>query len=163
MELFVVRHAIAQERRTGLADADRALTDKGRDRFARAVDGLGRMQVELDLILHSPWRRAVQTAQLMARLTERPLTPCAELADDPDHRLLAILAAEEMRELRVALVGHQPWLSELTAWLVTGSLDDAEARFRFKKGAVAHLVGDPQPGAMQLQALIPPRWLRSLV
>ena len=57
----------------------------------------------------------------------------------------------------VAVVGHEPWLSELIAWLVVGEPADGDARFRMKKGGVAQLRGTPRPGRMQLRALLPPK------
>jgi phosphohistidine phosphatase len=61
----------------------------------------------------------------------------------------------------VAIVGHQPWLSDVLAWLVGAPRDGAEARFPLRKGAVARLEGAPEPGAMSLTALFQPRDLRA--
>ena len=40
MDLYVIRHAIAEEGREDLPDAERALTRKGRRRFRAVVRGL---------------------------------------------------------------------------------------------------------------------------
>lgn len=80
------------------------------------------------------------------------------LAMPPGERLLEELAKSETG--RAALVGHEPWLSELIALLVVGDRGDGDARFELKKGAVAHLVGSPRPGGMRLVALMPPKLLR---
>ena len=66
MELFLIRHAIAVPGSMLLADADRPLTPKGRKRFSQAVLGLQHLKVRFDRLYHSPWRRAVETAELLA-------------------------------------------------------------------------------------------------
>src|SRR5262245_28298361 len=63
MDLVVVRHAIAEERSAGLPDEERALTPRGRRRMRLAVDGLRRLKLRFDRVLHSPLKRAAQTAE----------------------------------------------------------------------------------------------------
>ncbi|MEE8408192.1 MAG: histidine phosphatase family protein, partial [Myxococcota bacterium] len=62
MDLYLIRHAIAEERRPGLEDPERQLTDEGKLRFERAVAGLQKLGVRFDRLYHSPWIRAAQTA-----------------------------------------------------------------------------------------------------
>lgn len=158
LELFVVRHAIAEERAPSKEDASRALTERGRERFAQGVRGLARLGLSFDRIDHSPWLRAVQTAELLAPRLERAgrTRVSAGLAAAPSRELLDGLGAG-----RVAVVGHEPWLSELVALLVSGDAGHG-AGFEMKKGGVAWLEGEPRPGAMTLRALLPPRALRRL-
>ena len=153
MELLLVRHAIAVPRRPGLPDPLRPLTPQGRQRFRRCVAGLERLGVGLDGLYHSPWQRAVETAVELADLGGEP-TPSPLLAEDPGPALLALAAAHE----RVALVGHEPWMGEALA-LCLG------ARYlpvAFKKGGVAWLRGRPEPGGLELLAMLPPRVLVKL-
>lgn len=156
MDLYVVRHGIAEERRAGLPDAERELTGKGKKRFSRCVEALVHLGVRFDRILTSPWTRAAQTAALMAPLADAEATVETGLTRDPDEALLAALA--ELGDGAFAVVGHEPWLSELTDWLVTGEAHGDE-RFRLKKGGVVHLRGEPTPGGMELRALLPPKVL----
>lgn len=156
LDLFVVRHAIATPRELAALDADRPLTDRGRERFAREVLGMQRLGWRLDRVLHSPWRRAAETAELLERLARDPLESTDLLAQPPTEALLGALG-----EGSVAVVGHEPWLSELVAWLATGA-PALRLSFEMKKGAVAHLEGAPVPGGMLLRALLPPRVLRAL-
>jgi phosphohistidine phosphatase len=157
VELFLIRHAIAVPAAEDRPDAERPLTDEGRKRFARQVRGLERIGVRLDRVLHSPWTRAVETAELLHRLLDGESAVEPGLAREPDAELAALLARGE----RVAAVGHEPWMSELLALLVTGNKTHAE-RFRFKKGQVAWLEGEPKGRGMQLVASLPPRVLRRL-
>jgi phosphohistidine phosphatase len=68
---------------------------------------------------------------------------------------------EMLRGDRIALVGHEPWMGELVAWLTTGTPADGSV-FAFKRGGVAWLEGALQPGQMVLQAFLPPKVLRTL-
>jgi phosphohistidine phosphatase len=156
MELFVIRHAIAAPGSTLLVDAERPLTPQGRERFAQAVLGLQRLKVRFDRLYHSPWRRAAETAELLAPVLAGKAVDSPALARAPSQDLLEILRGE-----RVALVGHEPWMGELVAWLTTGAPSDGGV-FAFKRGGVAWLEGPPQPGQMVLQAFLTPRVLRTL-
>lgn len=158
MDIFVVRHAPAEDQAPDGTDASRRLTPDGAKKFERAVKGLEHLGVQFDLILHSPYARAVETAEILSsRLTDDGKTEvCAELAAAPSRLLLA-----RIQGAKVALVGHEPWLSELTAWLLLGSTE-AGAHLPLKRGAVHWLEGEPRPGACVLVAALPPGVLRAL-
>lgn len=156
MQLFLIRHAIAALRSPALPDAERPLTRQGRERFVQVVAGLQRLGIQLRQVHHSPWLRAVETAALLAPVLQGDLVPTRALARPPATALL-----HEIDRAPAALVGHEPWMSELLAWLVTGS-PAAGATFAFKKGGVAWLGGPLRPGGMVLRAHLPPRVLRAL-
>lgn len=156
MKLYVVRHAIALESAEGLADDARPLTREGRAQFSESVQGLQRLGVRLERLLHSPLLRAVQTAELLVPLLEGETRVSAALAQAPNSELLHALQGDS-----VAVVGHEPWLSELIALLVTGQRA-LGPRFALKKGAVAMLEGRPAPGEMSLIGFYPPQVLRGL-
>lgn len=158
LDLLVVRHAIAEDAAASGRDSDRELTREGRERMQAAVRGLRALDLRVDRVLHSPWARARQTAELLAPLCEGrpPLRACDELAQPPGKALLALLDAP-----RLAVVGHEPWVSQLVAWLACGTPERAGA-FEFRKGSVARLEGEPRPGGMVLRALWPPATLRRL-
>ncbi|MFW2386854.1 MAG: SixA phosphatase family protein [Polyangiales bacterium] len=150
MDLFLIRHAIAEERRAGLPDPERALTEKGRARFASIVAGLDRSGFRFDHVYHSPWRRAAQTAGLLAPLNGGALHAVEGLARAPHPDFFASLEGD-----RVACVGHEPWMSDAMSLLTTGNPNGHW--IRFKKGGVAWLRGAPNPNGMELRALIPPK------
>jgi phosphohistidine phosphatase len=146
MDLFLIRHAIAEERRAGLPDARRELTDKGRARFEAAVRSLDRAGFRFDRVYYSPWTRAAQTAELLAPLADGPLVAAEGLAQPPHAEFFASLKGK-----RVACVGHEPWMSDTVALLTTGTPDGTW--LHFKKGGIAWLRGPPSPSSMQLRAL----------
>jgi phosphohistidine phosphatase len=59
-----------------------------------------------------------------------------------------------------AIVGHEPWLGELVAWLAFGDTKHHDA-LDLKKGGVVWLDGESIPGGMELKAFLPPKVLRS--
>lgn len=158
MHIYVIRHAIAEDQSPDGTDFGRPLSEDGIRKFERAVKGLGRIEVSFDRILHSPLRRAVETAELLVpRLAEGGETAvCAELAEAPSKALLTRIVGES-----VALVGHEPWLAETVAWLLTGNREDAH-HVPLKRGAVFWLEGEARPGGCTLVAALPPAVLRSL-
>lgn len=158
MEIHLVRHAIAEDRRAGLEDSERALTAEGRARFVEAVGGMRRLGLAFDRCWHSPWRRAVETAELLAPLVggERSAEPM--LAAPPGAALLARLAAAGS-EGSLALVGHEPWLSDLAQALCVERAKDPAA-WRLRKGGLIWLRGEPVRGGMEIEALLGPSLLR---
>lgn len=153
MNLYLVRHAIAEDARDGQTDDQRALTKEGIQKFEGVVQGLKRLEVRFDRLYHSPKLRAVQTAELLTGLLKGESEVTPHLAASPSLELLNQLEGES-----IALVGHEPWMGELCAWLVTGKTNGAA--FPFKKGGIAWLEGSLSPGGMRLLAFLPPKFLR---
>ena len=154
MEIFLVRHAAATARARN--DAARRLTPTGRSDFERVVRGLRRLDVRFDRLYHSPWTRAVETADLLWPLLDGESEVHPGLARAPDRALI-----DRLRGRRVALVGHEPWLSQLVGILLARD-PRLGRRFALSKGGVAWLEGEPRAGAMVLRALFPPRALRRM-
>lgn len=144
MKVFVIRHGIADGHAS--SDFDRRLTPEGREKFAASVRGLQRLGIQLDGVFHSPLTRAVETAQLLEPILSGAMTELEALAEAPDERLFHAL---ETGPERVALVGHEPWLSQLVGWMACGELRLGPA-FRLSKGTVVRLEGQPRPGDTHL-------------
>lgn len=125
MELILWRHAEAVD---GVPDNDRALTEKGRRQAERMAHFLSRQLPPHTRILVSPALRAQQTA---SALTKHFITaPNVGVHATPQKAIAA--AGWPMADGAVLLVGHQPWLGELAALLMTGGADS----WNIKKGAV---------------------------
>ncbi len=154
MLLALLRHAPAEEAVPGLADADRALTPRGRRRLEAMRRALRRAGLRFDALHHSPLRRAAETAAGLVRLVEGPVRSEPLLCAAPTPALL-----ERLGGRRPLLVGHQPWLGELLAWLVLGDAG-LGAAFDWRKTGLALLVGEPSPGRMRLKAFAAPGLLR---
>ena len=163
MELLIVRHAIAFERsaRRWPDDRDRPLSPRGMQRAREAAAGLKRLTKPPVRVLTSPLARTSQTAAILTQIARWPRAArCPEL--EPGANADALLALQELRGARVALIGHEPDLSRLLAACLAG--DSGSAAFRFKKMAVALLAFDgvPRRARGELVWFAPPRLLRSL-
>ena len=160
--LYLVRHAIAEPRGSAWPDdTKRPLTPRGMARMREAVTGLDAMGVEIDLVLTSPLVRAHQTAEILARgLTSVPTVEVtnALIPGQPPARMLEALSGHS-RKRSVALVGHEPGLGELAAWLV-----GAREPLPFKKGGVCRidLPSLPPVPPGQLVWLALPKMLRAV-
>ena len=158
MQLYIVRHAIAEEPRAGHDDADRELTELGKTKLGRAVRGLRSLDIRFERVLTSPWKRAAHTAKLLEPISSAAPIATDLLAKPPTQELLAMIA--ERNEV-TAVVGHEPWLGELAAWLAFGDARHGDA-IVLKKSGVLWLAGTAVAGGMKLRAAIPPKLLRAL-
>ena len=64
MRIYVLRHGIAEDAPPGGSDSDRALTLEGRRKLRGVLEHARRAGVVPDIILTSPLKRAVETADL---------------------------------------------------------------------------------------------------
>lgn len=158
MQLFVIRHAVAEDVGPGIDDTARELTEAGKTKLRRAVRGLRALEIRFERVLTSPWKRAVQTARLLEPIAASPPVATDLLTQPPRAELLALIAE---RAETTAVVGHEPWLGELAAWLAFGDTRHGDALI-IKKGGVLWLEGTAIPGGMQVRAAIPPRLLRAI-
>src|SRR5215813_11800600 len=63
MQIYVLRHGIAEDGKPGRPDSERALTQEGREKLRRVLKHARIAGVEPSLILSSPYRRAIETAE----------------------------------------------------------------------------------------------------
>jgi phosphohistidine phosphatase len=142
--IWLLRHGEAMD---GSPDAERPLSENGREQSRAAGAALKALGVQLDACLASPRLRAADTARIV----------CEELGGDVDPRLEQKLAggpfdAEELTAGlgdEVLLVGHDPDFS-LAIHRLTG------AQVRLRKGGLAGV------DRGELKVLLRPRELRGL-
>jgi phosphohistidine phosphatase SixA len=116
------------------------LSARGEEEVRRLADFLrGKACFAPEEIWHSPLRRAVQTAERLARdlgLT-KALTVVDGLRPEDDPRAMA--RRLEARPHSIAIVGHEPFMSALGSLFVTGRMEPPVVVM--KKGAVLALEG----------------------
>lgn len=171
MNLFVLRHASAGVRRLNpLLDVKRPLDRDGKRHCLHLAHVLRALNVSFDLVVSSPLKRSLQTAQLVGTetgfeariLISNALAPAATY--EQFQRLLRECAPHES----VLVVGHNPnltrFLGQLVAGPGAGGEDENEApehaRLRMRKGSLARL--SLQRGPATLQWLLDPRTVRAL-
>jgi phosphohistidine phosphatase len=161
MRLLIIRHAVAVPRGTpDMEDDARPLTSKGRKRFRTAARGLAAVLDRPDALLSSPLPRARQTADIAAKAWGKvTVTDAPALAGGTFENLAVVLAAYGPKDT-VAVVGHEPDLSELLARLLGTPHAD---RLTFRKGgaALVNVPGPLQEGGT-LVWFLTPRLLRAL-
>ncbi|MET0556938.1 MAG: phosphohistidine phosphatase SixA [Vicinamibacteria bacterium] len=160
MRVFIIRHAIAEERAPGVVDDERRLTKRGQKRFRGAARGLARLYAPPSVMISSPLVRARQTARIASQAWDGLEVALDDALAGGSVEDVVKLLARFPADASVALVGHEPQLSELLAHLVESN--DA-SRLAFKKGGVGvvDLPGGPA-SAGTLAAFLPPGVLRAV-
>ena len=121
MHLYLLRHAEAV---SFAPDSARPLSPRGReDAMALGRWLAARPSLHPTQVLHSPYLRAQQTAELATNGLSggAVLTPFARMT--PDDPLPELLGPIRSADGPLLLVGHNPHLTLLVAWLVTGKAD----------------------------------------
>ena len=150
MDLILWRHAEALEMREVEDDLQRSLTSKGERQAQRMAGWLNRQLPSSARVLASPARRTQQTAAAL----ERKVKTMAELA--PDGTVEGLLHAVRWPESRepVLVVGHQPTLGLVAAYLLSGQ----PQAWTVRKGALWWLRAREREGVLQvvLHAVVSP-------
>ena len=137
MQIYRLRHGIAEDARPGQADADRALTPEGIKRLREILKRARTASVAPTVIVTSPYVRARQTAELAKEILgyEDELSPSSKLTPmaSPMDTWAEVRALR--REPSLLLVGHEPHMSSFTGYL----LGTPELRVDFKKGAMVRI------------------------
>jgi phosphohistidine phosphatase len=166
MKLLVIRHAIAMDRdefaELGESDDRRPLTKRGAKRMRKVAAGLHKIVDGIDVMATSPYTRAVETAEIVSN--EFGIVPAdlvAALVPDVQFDEFEAWARACTDNDVVAIVGHEPHLSGLVTWLMTGSND---SRIELKKGGACMLSFDSsiRRESGMLSWLLTPRQLRAL-
>ena len=137
MEIYILRHGVAEEPQTGQPDSERALTPDGRKKLRNVLRTASSAGVAPSLILTSPYKRALQTAQFAAEILDYKGELLRTKALEPGSSPKAVW--DEIRvhkdEAQILLAGHEPLFSRLTAYL----LGSPNLQVDFKKGAIMRI------------------------
>jgi phosphohistidine phosphatase len=161
MIIYFLRHASAgQHLPNPKKDEKRALDETGIQQCGDVGRALSALDVQVDLVISSPLKRAAQTASLVGNeigfegkiVFDDALRPTATFADF--HRMVEKYSRHEA----IMVVGHNPNLSEFLGRSVCDG--NCEASIPLKKGAVARVETSRNSG--ELQWCITPRMVRSL-
>ena len=120
MNLYLMRHANAGlARGNPLLDDKRALIKEGKEQCMLMARTLSALKVQIDVIVSSPLKRALQTAQFVGT---------------------------EMGYDSVLVVGHNPNVFQFLGKLITGN---GTAAIRMRKGSIARVDLDRHPPLLQ--------------
>jgi phosphohistidine phosphatase len=151
MELYLLRHGIAEDHAPSGLDQDRRLTDEGVEKLRKVLKRAAAAGVKPSLLLSSPYTRAIETAEIAASelhykgeiLRVGSLTPDSSppsvWSDIRDHR----------DEPSILLAGHEPLFSSTVAWLLGSTREMVD----FRKAALVridvHAFGPTPQGVLQ--------------
>ena len=165
MKLVVIRHGPAGDReeweRDGHDDRRRPLTLDGKKRMREAVGGLATVVASIDVLAASPLVRAEQSAELVADEFGVQFQTLDALIPDSEPNEAVQWLHRQAANATIAIVGHEPHLSVLIGYLLTGK---PRSLVSLKKAGVCllDLPDGPKPGGGTLEWLLPPRVLRRL-
>jgi phosphohistidine phosphatase len=177
MELYLIRHGIAEARRPDLEDEKRELTAKGRDKTQKVAQRLYEMGLRFELILTSPLARARQTAEILQTCNlSSQIEESSHLSPEGDFYLWSNWLEQKQMlatDTQLALVGHEPDLGQWAEILIWGklkqesefaedSVDSYPAALVLKKAGIigVNLPKDGSPvGRSQLFWLASPKFL----
>jgi len=148
MQLYIVRHGIAIDREDPKcpSDPERYLTQEGMEKTKDVAKGLAKITDSPDLLLTSPYVRALQTAEIFASVLKYPqqkIRKTEALLPGAEAQQLFRELAKDKDQSTVFVFGHAPHLDELIATAL-GSKHHISA---LKKAGVALL---------ELKRLVPP-------
>jgi phosphohistidine phosphatase len=160
MNLYLMRHANAGVPRDNPAlDAKRSLIKEGKEQCMLMARVLSALKVQVDVIVSSPLKRALQTAQFVGTELgyEARVEISSALDPDADYADFQEMLQEYADREGVLVVGHNPNLFKFLGKLVT---NNGGAAIRMRKGSVARVDLDRHPPL--LQWLIDPRSARAI-
>jgi phosphohistidine phosphatase len=140
MDLYILRHAIAGDRESfDGPDSERPLTRQGRKKMRCIAKNLKKLDLKFDVILTSPFLRAKETAEIVAKEFHREnalkLSSHLKVGGDPASLVREINTSYKKFD-NILLVGHEPYLSGLISMLISGKKD---LSITMKKGGICKL------------------------
>jgi phosphohistidine phosphatase len=160
MNLYLMRHADAGLSRGNPAlDAKRSLIKEGKEQCMLMARVLNALKVQVDVVVSSPLKRALQTAQFVGTELgyEAKVEISAALGPDADYADFQKMLAKYADREGVLAVGHNPNVFRFLGRLITGN---GGAGIRMRKGSVARIDLDRHPPL--LRWVIDPRMARAI-
>ena len=163
MRVILFRHGIAHDRADPdcPADPERALTDDGKKKTRKSAKGLKAMGTAPTRILTSPYKRAKETAAIVAEVFglegSKVTMTDALLPEAAPYSIFHALYAFHASDEEVVCVGHAPNIDRVIAVALTG--ERAPVTELKKSGACLLAVEDLPRTKSALVWMIPPKVL----
>lgn len=159
MILYLMRHADAGVPRENQAlDVKRSLTKLGKEQCALIASMMSALNAQFDVVVSSPLKRAMQTAQYVGMELgfEGSVEACPALGPEGSYSQFHALLANYADREGVLAVGHNPNLFKFLGRMISST---GSAAIRMRKGSVAKVDMERRPPL--LQWLIDPRMAHS--
>ena len=155
MNVYLIRHADAEKASPAKKDSERKLTPEGISAIKSAAEGWKNLIASFDYIVSSPLKRAVQTAEIIAKAFQykEEIVTDKRIAGGNIEDLIDI--ANSLNGKDIAFVGHEPDFSKYVSSLISSS----GAFLSFKKAMIAKISFDNKVRLAKgnLEFLIPAR------
>jgi phosphohistidine phosphatase len=138
MEVYLLRHGIAEDDSPSGRDSDRRLTDEGRQKLRSVLQAAAGAGVSPELIVSSPYVRARQTAEIARQVLDykedvqfsQALVPEGEA-----HEVWSEIRTVYRHAESLLLASHEPLMGRCAAYL----LGSPRLYVDFKKGAIMRI------------------------
>jgi phosphohistidine phosphatase len=152
VDIYILRHGRAEKRAPSVrGDEGRALTGEGRTEILGVAEFLASRDVVFGCIATSPFVRAKETAEIVARALGKRgiLADWQELTPGSSIEALESRISGRPEDESLLIVGHEPLLGQFTGYMITGG---GNAAMAFGKGGLAKIRNaqlDPVSGELQ--------------
>ena len=155
MNIFFIRHAKAEDPVQLKKDRERELTEQG-IKILRTSIYFWKNNIDgFDFILSSPFKRAVQTAEIIADSYNYKDDVILDNSLSPGSTANAIIRlAESLKGKSMAFVGHQPDIG----FQISSFISNSELNLKVPPASLVHISfnGNPKVGKGTLNFLLPP-------
>ena len=157
MKLYFLRHGAAEDPQKYKVDLDRPLTKKGQEEIKNEIHNLKHFPAKFDIIIHSPYLRAKQTAEVVAKEMHLSRKLCEDEALASGSNAEKLLAMLELYQdyQNILIVGHEPDFG-----LILSNLLDLKGALPFKKGGLAGVDLDLKNKTAELILFVNPEFLK---
>ncbi len=154
MNLFLIRHSIAERPSPSKSDLNRELTTEGINLILKSSKFLKMFVPDLELILSSPYIRAFQTAEIISNSFDNKVKLIKEnnlAAGCSTSSLIEVISCYD--EQNIAVVGHQPDISNHISNLTS----NGNVNLVFRPATIAKIIFESRIGYGRgiLEILIP--------
>jgi phosphohistidine phosphatase len=139
LELYIIRHGLAGKSLEGdVEDNERPLKKKGKEKMKDVAKGLKKRNIRFDMVLTSPLLRALESAEIVNEYcgSTKEVTVTDLLKPDASYQKLSKYLNKLKEPERVAIVGHEPFLSGFASYCLTNSKNSF---FKLEKSGVLKL------------------------
>jgi len=155
MNIYLVRHSEAEPTSQLKKDSERELTQSGISLIESAANAWKSLISNSEYIFTSPFKRAVQTAEIIASVTGTKNEIIIDKSLSPGSNAEAIILISNTFEANeIVLVGHQPDISFITSQFISSY----DVNLKISPATICKISfkGIPKPGKGKLEFLFPP-------
>jgi len=150
MKLYLVQHAKATSEQQ---DPQRPLTEEGQRELQKVTEFIEPLKLSVDYLWHSEKRRAIQTAELLAKAIKIKKAKTVREGLGPSDDVAILKDELDATTDDIMIVGHLPFLNKLASLLLAGC-ESADA-VAFRNGGIVAL-GRNEEDKWQIDWMITP-------